>query len=76
MSKIKLNNPARPDQFAGSGNSWTAKVSDDFVKGLVVRGEAAQPRPDGSLPPGATHAIVGFDERGVPIVERRRYSNY
>jgi hypothetical protein len=46
----------------------------DFVKGLVARGEAVKVNADGSLPPGATHEIVGVTEKGLPILRRRRYS--
>jgi hypothetical protein len=46
----------------------------DFVKALVARGEAAKVKPDGSLPPGATHEIVGLTKNGLPILRRRRYS--
>jgi hypothetical protein len=44
-----------------------------FVRGLLARGEAAKPGPDGSLPKGATHEIVGEAENGLPIVRRRRF---
>ena len=47
-----------------------------FVKGLVERGEAARPGPDGSLPPGATHEIVGETEAGLPILRRRRFRSF
>jgi hypothetical protein len=50
-------------------------AADHFVKGLLTRGEAAYPQ-DGKLPPGATHAIVGKDKDGKPIVERRRFSTF
>jgi hypothetical protein len=46
----------------------------DFVKGLVARGEAAKVNADGSLPPGATHEIVGETKKGLPILRRRRFS--
>ena len=46
----------------------------DFVKALVARGEAAKVNADGSLPPGATHEIVGVTKKGLPILRRRRYS--
>jgi len=29
---------------------------------------------DGSLPPGATHEIVGKTETGLPILRRRRFA--
>ena len=46
----------------------------DFVRALVARGEAAKVNADGSLPPGATHEIVGVTKTGLPILRRRRYS--
>lgn len=43
-----------------------------FALSLVARGQAV---PKGTpLPPGATHEIVGYDEEGTPIVERKRFS--
>jgi len=75
MSKRKLSPEAKREHTAPSGSDWTKNATDEFVRGLIIRGEAANPRPDGSLPPGATHAIIGVDERGMPRVERRRYSN-
>jgi hypothetical protein len=49
-------------------------ASASFVKGLVARGQAARPRKDGSLPPGATHEIVGVTATGLPILRRRRFA--
>lgn len=48
--------------------------SISFVKALVARGEAVKANPDGSLPPGATHEIVGETETGLPILRRRRFA--
>jgi hypothetical protein len=50
--------------------------SAEFVRGLVARGEAAIPNPDGTLPPGATHEIVGKSADGTPLVRRRRFSAF
>ncbi|ANT54410.1 hypothetical protein MEA186_28607 [Mesorhizobium amorphae CCNWGS0123] len=47
-----------------------------FVRGLIERGEAVEANPDGSLPPGATHLIVGKTENGLPIVKRARFSAF
>ncbi len=47
-----------------------------FVKGLVARGEAAKLAPGASLPPGATHEIVGETTSGVPIIRRKRFSAF
>jgi hypothetical protein len=44
-----------------------------FIRGLLARGEAAQPNPDGSLPKGATHEITGESQDGLPTVRRRRF---
>jgi hypothetical protein len=43
-----------------------------FVQTLVANKQAAE-EVDGKLPKGATHAIIGYDENGVPIVVRRRF---
>lgn len=50
------------------------KAEEDFVRGLVERGQAAKADENGNLPPGATHEIVGVSESGVPIVVRRRFA--
>ena len=47
-----------------------------FIKGLVANGQAAKARPDGSMPPGATHEIVGEAPSGLPVVKRRRFSAF
>jgi hypothetical protein len=53
----------------------SAKESADrFVRGLLIRGEAAKTK-DGELPPGATHEVVEEDESGLPTkVRRKRFS--
>jgi hypothetical protein len=52
------------------------EASKAFIKGLVANGQAAKPLPDGSLPPGATHEIIGETASGLPIVKRRRVSAF
>ena len=47
-----------------------------FIKGLLDNHQAARPLPDGSLPPGATHEIIGEGVNGLPIVKRKRFSAY
>jgi len=44
-----------------------------FIRGLIARGEAARPDPDGSLPKGATHEIIRETQGGLPSVRRRRF---
>jgi hypothetical protein len=51
-------------------------ATSHFVQTLVANGQAARPNADGSLPPGATHEIVGETASGVPIVRRRRFSMF
>lgn len=48
--------------------------TDSYVKALVARGEAVRIPKGGTLPPGATHEIVGETENGLPILRRRRFS--
>jgi hypothetical protein len=46
---------------------------DAFTRSLIAHGQAAKARPDGSLPPGATHELVE-DEHGKLRAVRRRFS--
>jgi hypothetical protein len=61
------------------GHNENAEIVPDtpekmaFVRGLIARGEAAQPNPDGSLPKGATHEIIRDTPNGLPSVRRRRF---
>ena len=79
-SKKRRTRRAQPKTAAGndrscSENEAERRASEAFRRDLVTRGEAAEPV-DGELPPGATHEIVGTDEKGVPQVRRRRFSAY
>ena len=48
-------------------------AADLFVKGVLVRGEAAK-AVKGKLPPGVTHEIIGKGADGLLILKRRRFS--
>lgn len=61
---------------AAPAKSLTPKDRERFVRDLLIRGEAAKPSPDGSLPPGATHKIVKEKEGELPEIERERFSIY
>jgi len=62
---------------AGSPKGPASDVhSPEFVRGLIARGEAVVPNPDGSLPPGATHEIVGKAKDGTLLVRRKRFSAF
>lgn len=43
-----------------------------FEEGVISRGEAVEAGK--TLPPGATHEIVGHSPDGSPILKRRRFS--
>ena len=63
--------PAEP-----SAQTEAEKAVESHVRGLLIRGEAAEAI-DGKLPPGATHEIVEKDEEGRPTkIVRRRFSIY
>ncbi|HET9837860.1 MAG TPA: hypothetical protein VFR84_06470 [Candidatus Angelobacter sp.] len=51
-------------------------ASDRFVKDLLVRGEAAEPTPEGKLPLRATHAITRKNPDGTAQVERVRFKAF
>ena len=47
--------------------------SRSFVEALIARGQAARVNAEGTLPPRATHEIVGETADGLPILRRRRF---
>lgn len=52
------------------------RSEEQFVRGVLIRGEAAKSGEQGELPPGATHRIVEDDKGSVPVIERDRFSLY
>lgn len=67
-----MNTGADPDK--PQQDSAAADQEAGFIRGLVERGEAVRVAPGETLPPGATHEIVGERPDGLPIVRRRRFS--
>ena len=67
---------AKPDESTASENAIPERDAQTFTRGVIIRGEAAKPDESGDLPSGATHEIVGEDEKGLPVIERRRYSAF
>jgi hypothetical protein len=67
---------AKPDDSTAAENSIPEHDAQTFTRGVIIRGEAAKPDEGGDLPSGATHEIVGEDEKGLPVIERRRYSAF
>ena len=49
------------------------KDEDAFADSLLAHGQAAKRRPDGTLPPGATHEVT-VAENGEKKIVRRRFS--
>ena len=54
----------------------TSTASGRYLNDLLTRGEAQELDDQGNLPLDATHAIVGKDEEGKPIVRRARLKAY
>lgn len=75
--KLKSRNgrrrPAKKTVLVPPPTPVTPAVEKSFVHGLVQRGEAVAAG-KGELPSGTTHEIVEYDEKGEPVVERRRFS--
>ena len=71
----KRRNPPAPPSASKRVVKPAAKSNDEaaFVESLIANGQAAKRRPDGSLPPGATHELIE-DENGEKRVVRRRFS--
>jgi hypothetical protein len=69
-SKVAQADPATENDMIVPDDAASAS----FVQALVARGQAARADPDGSLPPGATHEIVGETKGGLPILRRRRFA--
>jgi hypothetical protein len=82
---MKLSRPRKPQRTKTAAAAADHAAENDlivpndaasasFVQALVARGQAARPDPNGYLPSGATHEIVGQTEGGLPILRRRRFA--
>ncbi|MBI2435569.1 MAG: hypothetical protein HYV26_22165 [Candidatus Hydrogenedentes bacterium] len=67
MAKKTQPTPAPPEE--------AVEAERQFVESLVGSGQAAKRRPDGSLPPGATHELVEGDDGQMKVV-RKRFSAF
>jgi len=72
----KSRQKTKPDDSTEAENAIPERAAQTFTRGVIIRGEAAKPDEGGDLPPGATHEIVGEDEKGLPVIERRRFSTF
>ncbi|MFL5969208.1 MAG: hypothetical protein ACJ74L_06395 [Gaiellaceae bacterium] len=52
------------------------RAEEKFVQDTVIRGDAAEPEADGTLPAEATHEIVEEREGELPIIKRRRFKAF
>lgn len=52
------------------------EACDQFVKGLLVRGEAVKPTKEGKLPLNATHVVRKKNKDGTVEVKRVRYKAF
>jgi hypothetical protein len=68
----KTSGPPQESNVVAPNDEATAH----FIQTLIANGQAAPANPDGSLPPGVTHEIVGKTPNGLPILLRRRFSMY
>jgi hypothetical protein len=70
-----MPNPNSNDRRRDEGDQIVPDTPEKmaFIRGLIARGEAARPNPDGSLPKGATHEIIDETKNGLPSVRRRRF---
>ena len=68
----KAKSPQRQDDVIVPQDDATTH----FIQNLIANGQAGRANPDGSLPPGVTHEIVGETATGLPIVRRRRFALY
>lgn len=69
-AKRKTNVAKRKSKNVSNPNDPAVQ---DFVRGLIERGEAVKVTPGQELPPGATHEILE-DKNGEVTVRRRRFS--
>jgi hypothetical protein len=72
-SRSSKSTRGQAEPAAREQDELAAAAADKFTADLLARGEAVE-APGGSLPPGATHEVVGTDEQGAPIIRRRRFS--
>lgn len=74
MAKKSVKRRAAPKRARGAKETKKAKDAkerDAFVESLIAHGQAAKPRADGTLPPGATHEITEGKDGEVKVVRRR-----
>jgi len=64
---------ARRSRKGASGTKQDAKAAEHFVRGVLIRGEAAKRNARGELPLEATHEIVATPGGKLPVIRRRRF---
>jgi hypothetical protein len=82
--KASGKSDSAPKKRNKSGADENAKVieqpldpaAQQFIEGVLIRGEAARPSAGGALPPNVTHKIVDDNEDGSTTIEREGFSIY
>ena len=77
MPEKYISPKPEPSEDLESPENSTSKAKlarENFVKGVMIRGEAARTE-NGELPPGATHEIIE-NEHGETTIRRKRFSAY
>lgn len=71
VARTAVSRAARPRK-ASAKKPTPSAAERQFAEATIVRGQAVETGQP--LPSGATHEIVGRDERDQPILKRRRFS--
>jgi hypothetical protein len=75
--KKKVSKGSQAKEVAGEEKDAIGNASAErFVEGVLVRGEAEKPNPDGKLPQNATHAIVEENPDGTTKIKRARFKAF
>jgi hypothetical protein len=75
--KKKDSKATRPPHATSKTDGSEETSTERFVNDLLVRGEAARPDSDGTLPLDATHAITKESkDGGTPQVKRVRFKAF
>lgn len=74
MKRKSLSSPVKKRVVGQKKRTDLASIA--FRKGLAARGEAQDCEAEEPLPEGATHRIIAYDNDGIPIVKRIRFSSH
>jgi|ERR1043166_1197501 hypothetical protein len=75
-TKVASKRSAAKKSKGMQSSAKTPAATDRYLDDLLTRGEAQELDDRGNLALDATHAIVGKDKTGKPIVRRARFKAY